>query len=66
MPRAPRLTAKQIIKMLKENGFVLDHASGSHYIFYHPVSHKRVTVPYHSRTLPMGTLKSILRAAELN
>ena len=65
MPRALRLTAKQVIKLLKENDFELDHVSGSHYIFYHPVSRKRATVPYHSKTLPMGTLKSILRAAEL-
>jgi len=59
------LTAKQVVKLLKENGFVLDHVTGSHYIFYHPILRRRATVPFHCATLPIGTLKSILRAAEL-
>jgi predicted RNA binding protein YcfA (HicA-like mRNA interferase family) len=63
MPRLPRLTSKQVIKRVKENGFVLDHITGSHYIFYHPSSRKRAVVPYHTKDLPLGTLKTILREA---
>lgn len=63
MPRLPRLTSKQTIKLLKENGFVLDHVTGGHYIFYHPCNRKRVTVPFHAKDLPLGTLKSILKEA---
>jgi len=66
MPKTPRLTSKQVIKLLEQNGFELDHVSGSHYVFYHPVSKRRVVVPYHTRNLPIGTLKSILQAAEIN
>jgi len=65
MPRLLRLNSKQIIKLLEEAGFELDHVSGSHYIYYHPVNGKRAVVPYHSKTLPIGTLKSILREAGL-
>jgi len=50
---------------LQENGFILDHVSGSHYVFYQPLPEKRAVVPYHSKNLPIGTLKAILRAAGL-
>jgi predicted RNA binding protein YcfA (HicA-like mRNA interferase family) len=65
MPKTPRLTSKQVIKLLEENGFVLDHVSGSHYVFYHPVSKRRAVVPYHAKNLPLGTLKSILRSVDI-
>ena len=65
MPKTPRLTSKQVIKLLKENGFVLDHVSGSHYVFFQSVSKRRVVVPYHTADLPIGILKSILRSAEI-
>ncbi|MBI5023106.1 MAG: type II toxin-antitoxin system HicA family toxin [Candidatus Magasanikbacteria bacterium] len=61
MPRLPRLTSKQVIQLLKQNDFLLDHVTGSHYIFYNTSSGRRVTVPYHTKDLPIGTLKSILR-----
>ena len=66
MPKLPALTSRKIIKLLKERGFVLDHVSGSHYVFYHPKSLARVTVPYHNQDLPKGTLLNILRQARLD
>ena len=63
MPRLPRLNAKQVIKLLKKSGFVKDHTSGSHFVFYHPVTKRRAVVPFHAKSLPIGTLKSILREA---
>jgi predicted RNA binding protein YcfA (HicA-like mRNA interferase family) len=48
---------------LEQNGFVLDRASGSHFIFYHPVSKRRAVVPQHNRDTPKGTLLSLLREA---
>jgi predicted RNA binding protein YcfA (HicA-like mRNA interferase family) len=65
MPRLARLTSKQVIKLLRKNGFVLDHVTGSHYIFYQPQKKKRVVVSYHTKNLPLGTLKSILREGEV-
>jgi predicted RNA binding protein YcfA (HicA-like mRNA interferase family) len=41
----------------------LDHTSGSHFIFYNPVSRRRAVVPQHNRDLPKGTLMSLLREA---
>ena len=65
MPKTQVLTPKKIIIILKKHGFLLDHATGSHFIFYHPVSRRRVTVPYHSKDLPKGTLRSILKQADI-
>ncbi len=65
MPKTPRLTSKQVIKILESNDFILDHVSGSHYVFYRASDKKRAVVPYHTKSLPIGTLKSILRSAEI-
>jgi predicted RNA binding protein YcfA (HicA-like mRNA interferase family) len=63
MPKLPAVKPRQVIRFLEQNGFVLDHTSGSHYIYYHPVSHRRAVVPRHNRDLPKGTLMSLLREA---
>jgi len=63
MPKLPVLTAKRLIKILEKLGFRLDHKTGSHFIFYHPLLYKRVTVPVHTKDLPKGTLLSILKQA---
>ena len=65
MPKTPCLTSKQVIKLLRSEGFVLDHVSGNHYVFYHPVDGRRAVVPYHTKDLPVGTLKAILRSSGL-
>lgn len=51
--------------MLCQHGFLLDHTTGSHYIFYHPETKRRVTVPYHTKDLPRGTLTSIIKQSGL-
>jgi predicted RNA binding protein YcfA (HicA-like mRNA interferase family) len=42
---------------------VLDHISGSHFIYYQLVSKRRAVVPKHNRDVPKGTLVSLLREA---
>ncbi len=66
MPKLPAITSKKIIAILRHRGFVLDHVTGSHYIFYHPTMKRRVTVPYHKKDLPKGTLSEILEQAGIN
>lgn len=61
MPKLPALTPKRLIKVIEKLGFQLDHATGSHFIFYHPESKKRVVIPHHAKDLPKGTILSILR-----
>lgn len=59
------MTSKQIIKLLKANGFQETGANGSHRKFYHPTKGKTVIVPYHSKTLAKGTEQAILKQAGL-
>ena len=66
MSKLPNWTSKQLIKFLKKNGFILDHSTGSHYIFYHPFAKKRIVVPFHTSNLPKGTLRAILRQAGIS
>jgi len=42
---------------------MLDHASGSHFVYYHPILKRRAVVPKHNRDMPKGTLMSLLREA---
>lgn len=65
MPKIPSLTAEKVIKLLLEHGFELDHQTGSHRVYYNRVTKKRVTVPYHKKELPRGTLITILKQAGL-
>ena len=66
MPRLPRVRAVEVIRALERQGFKLSRTRGSHYIFRHPQTGKRVTVPYHpTRVIPPGTVANILRQAEI-
>jgi predicted RNA binding protein YcfA (HicA-like mRNA interferase family) len=66
MTNTPSLTPKEIVKILKQKGFVLDRSRGSHQIWLHPVSRKRAIIPMHNKDLPSGTLYSILKQAGIN
>jgi predicted RNA binding protein YcfA (HicA-like mRNA interferase family) len=66
MPKLPVLTPQDVIKILENKGFILDRAKGSHYIFYHPITKRRVIVPYHKNNLPKGTLLAILNQAGIS
>lgn len=66
MRKIPSLTPQKIIKVLEKKGFVLDRIKGSHHIYYHPETKRRVVVPLHKRDLPTGTLLEILKQADLN
>ena len=61
MPKLPTVKPHIVTQFLERNGFVLDHVSGSHFIFYHPVSRRRAVVPRHNRDMPKGTLVALLR-----
>ena len=66
MPKLPPLTSEEVIKILKEKGFVFDRSKGSHQIYYNPNTGRRVVVPFHKKDLPKGTLIEILRQAGIS
>jgi predicted RNA binding protein YcfA (HicA-like mRNA interferase family) len=63
MSNTPSLTPKDIVRLLKQKGFVLDRSRGSHQIWLHPASRKRAVVPMHNKDVPTGTLYTILKQA---
>jgi predicted RNA binding protein YcfA (HicA-like mRNA interferase family) len=67
MPRLPRVSARQLVRVLERQGLLLSRSRGSHRIYYHLQTGKRVTVPYHGgRIIPPGTLANILREAQID
>ena len=66
MPKLSSLTSQKVIKILERNGFVLDRSKGSHRIYYHSESKRRVIIPYHKKDLPKGTLMEILKQAGIS
>ena len=63
MPKLPAVKPRELVRFLERKGFVLDHVSGSHFIYYHPALKRRAVVPQHNRDIPKGTLVSLLREA---
>ncbi|MGE0087574.1 MAG: type II toxin-antitoxin system HicA family toxin [Desulfococcaceae bacterium] len=67
MGRLSGFRYRQIIKRLKSLGFRFDrHAAGSHEIWFNPLSNRYVTVPNHSGDMPEGTLRAILKQANIS
>ena len=67
MSKLRPLTYVEVIRKLKAAGFVFDRqAKGSHEIWYNPKTKRRTTVPRHPGTLPLGTLRAIIREAGLS
>ena len=65
MTEIPRLRASEVTKALKRLDFYVVRMRGSHIRLYHQDG-RRVTIPRHNRPLFVGTLKSILRQAEIS
>ena len=62
--RRPRLTAQEIIRVLKAHGFSLVSTRGSHQKWRNNQARKQVIVPQHKgKVLPIGTLMSIVKGS---
>ena len=59
------MTVRQIIKILKKDGWYKESQHGSHIQFKHDNKLGKVTVPYHNGDIAPDTLKSILKQAGL-
>lgn len=62
-----RYKVRDILRILKEDGWVLVRIKGSHHFLKHPVKKNGVTVPVHGLNdeVRPGTAASIFRQAEL-
>ena len=67
MGRLSGFRYRQIVKKLKAFGFeFFRHAAGSHEIWFNPLTKKFTTIPNHSGDMPEGTLRAILKQANIN
>lgn len=59
--------AREAIRALERGGFFIERSSGSHHLLLHRTDpRRRAIVPYHgNKDIPRGTLRNILRQAQL-
>lgn len=62
-----RITAAEAIRTLKRLGFYRHHQTGSHVIMKKltPEGELTCSIPNHKGTLPIGTVRSIIRQAHV-
>ena len=53
------LSSREIIKKLRQAGWILDTVNGSHNHFRHPARAGKVTVTHPAKDTPIGTIRSI-------
>ncbi|MCL5109969.1 MAG: type II toxin-antitoxin system HicA family toxin [Chloroflexi bacterium] len=65
-PTMPRVTAQQVLRVMRKDGWTEVRRSGSHVSLRHPSKPGLVVIPMHSaRTVRLGTLAKILKDAGL-
>ena len=66
MGRLAGFCYREVVKRLKKLGFRFNrHAAGSHEIWFNPISNRYTTIPNHPGDMPEGTLRAILKQAEI-
>ncbi len=58
-------TPKELLKLLKNNGWYVECVRGSHHILRHEDMSKMIILPLHHTDLKPGILNAILRDAGL-
>jgi predicted RNA binding protein YcfA (HicA-like mRNA interferase family) len=64
VPPLPVVSATEVIKTLEKLGYHIARVNGSHHRMKHP-QRPSLTVPVHNRDMSPGTLRSIIRDAQL-
>jgi len=61
MPSLPSFKPREIEKILLENGFYVKRQVGSHRTYYNSKTNKIAIIPFHSKDIPKGTVRSIIK-----
>ena len=59
------MKSRDVITALESDGWAKVAQKGSHVQFKHPIKKGRVTVPHPQKDIPIGTLRSIEKQAQL-
>jgi len=65
LPKLPRVSGRRLIRALERSGCSRLRTVGDHAIMYSPKTDWTLSVPDTPKTLPVGTIASILRQAGL-
>ena len=66
MPSLPIMKPREVVKVLQRGGFYIHRQTGSHVRLLHRTrTELRITVPIHSRDMPKGTLRRVIKQADL-
>ncbi len=65
MMRLAPLKPREVEQILLKHGFIVNVSKSSHKQYYHLKTKAHVTVPFHSKDIPIGTLRSIVRQSQL-
>jgi predicted RNA binding protein YcfA (HicA-like mRNA interferase family) len=64
MGRLSGFKYREVARRLRVFGYVFDRPGpGSHEVWRHPATGRKVTVPHHARDMAEGTLHAIIREA---
>jgi predicted RNA binding protein YcfA (HicA-like mRNA interferase family) len=67
MARLAGFRYRDVARKLKACGFEFDRqAAGSHEIWFNSVTNRYTTIPNHPGDMPEGTLRAILKQAEID
>ena len=67
MGRLAGFSYREIVKRLKQFGFEFHRqAAGSHEIWLNPTTKRYTTLPNHPGDMPEGTLRAILKQADVD
>lgn len=66
MSSIPSLKPRDVVKILKQHGFIELRQIGSHLHLYHPTRKLRATVPIHNKDLKKKTFISIFHQANID
>lgn len=64
MGRLAGFKYREVARKLRTLGFLFDRQGpGSHEVWRHEVTRRKVTLPHHAREMAEGTLRAVLREA---
>jgi predicted RNA binding protein YcfA (HicA-like mRNA interferase family) len=61
------ISGKKLCEIVEKKGWILKKITGSHHIYEKPNENKIISIPVHrNQDLKLGTLKSIMKIAQLS
>lgn len=64
MSKLPQVKPRILAKILLKKGFQERPTKGSHVVYLHPDG-RRTTIAFHTKPIPKGTLRAILRQIDI-